>query len=162
MQPVRLGDRKLLYHIKRPFRSQARFRCGRRNRQGRNWSWNGGRWRSRSDFRRWLQSRERWHGSFCRSPPQVGDVSLLDRPKDADIVPCVSFADWPEEWQDWANFNPMERFRKSEKIFAQYLATGGRLDPDPDPTSPFSDPEPSGSGTAYWRAGLCVLRRGAV
>jgi hypothetical protein len=52
----------------------------------------------------------------------------------------VKFEDWPEEWQEWAMLTPMERFRESEKIFAQYLALGGTLDPDPDPTSPFYDP----------------------
>lgn len=56
----------------------------------------------------------------------------------------------------------MERFRESERIFAQYLAMGGSLDPDPDPTSLFYDPETSGLGVAYGRAGLRVLRRGAV
>ena len=48
--------------------------------------------------------------------------------------------DWPEEWQEWAKLTPMERFRQSEKAFAQYLAMGGSLDPDPDPESPFYDP----------------------
>ena len=41
---------------------------------------------------------------------------------------------------------PQERFRRSEQIFADYLAMGGSLDPDPDPTSPFDFPE-------LWRAG---------
>jgi hypothetical protein len=70
--------------------------------------------------------------------------------------------DWPEEWQEWVALTPMERFRESEKIFAQYLALGGSLDPDPDPTSPFDNPETSGSGIAYGRAGMRVLRRGPV
>ena len=74
----------------------------------------------------------------------------------------MKFEDWPEEWQEWAMLTPMERFRESEKIFAQYLALGGTLDPDPDPTSPFDDAETSGSGIAYGRPGLRVLRRGAV
>lgn len=42
----------------------------------------------------------------------------------------------PEEWQEWLELTPLERFRQSEQIFAQYLAMGGSLDPDPDPTSP--------------------------
>jgi len=53
----------------------------------------------------------------------------------------MKFEDWPEEWQEWAMLTPMERFRESEKIFAQYLAMGGSL--------------------AHGRAGLRVLRRGA-
>jgi hypothetical protein len=74
----------------------------------------------------------------------------------------VRFENWPDEWQEWAKLTPMERFRESEKIFAQYLALGGSLDPDPDPTSPFDNPETSGSGIAYGRAGMRVLRRGPV
>ena len=53
---------------------------------------------------------------------------------------------------------PIERFRQSEKLFAHYLAIGGSLDPDPDPTSPFYDPQASSTGPAYGRAGLRVLR----
>ena len=75
---------------------------------------------------------------------------------------AMKFEDWPEEWQKWAKLTPLERFRESEKIFAQYLAMGGSLDPDPDPTSPFYDSETSGSGAAYGRPGLRVLRRSAV
>ena len=75
---------------------------------------------------------------------------------------AMKFEDWPEEWQEWAKLTPLERFRESEKIFAQYLAMGGSLDPDPDPTSPFYDSETSGSGAAYGRPGLRVLRRSAV
>ncbi len=74
----------------------------------------------------------------------------------------MKFQDWPEEWQEWAKLTPLERFRESEKIFAQYLAMGGSLDPDPDPNSPFDDAQTSGAGPAYGRAGLRVLRRSAV
>ena len=52
----------------------------------------------------------------------------------------MQFEDWPEEWQERAKLTPSERFRESEKIFAQYPAMGGSLDPDPDSTSPFYDP----------------------
>ncbi len=74
----------------------------------------------------------------------------------------MKFEDWPDEWQEWVKLTPLERFRQSEQIFAQYLAMGGSLDPDPDPTSPFYDPEASSSGVAYGRAGLRVIRRGSV
>jgi hypothetical protein len=74
----------------------------------------------------------------------------------------MKFEDWPEEWQEWARLTPLERFRESEKIFANYLAMGGSLDPDPDPTSPFYDAETSGYGAAYGRSGLRVLRRSTV
>ena len=72
------------------------------------------------------------------------------------------YDDLPDEWKEWLDLTPIERFRESEKIFAQYLAMGGSLDPDPDPTSPFYDEEASSTGAAYGRPGLRVLRRGAV
>lgn len=74
----------------------------------------------------------------------------------------MRFEDWPDEWQEWATLTPLERFCESEKIFAKYLAMGGSLDPDPDPTCPFYDPETPGGGAAYGRAGLRAIRRGAV
>ena len=74
----------------------------------------------------------------------------------------MTFEEMPDEWQEWLALTPLERFQQSEKIFAQYLAMGGSLDPDPDPTSPFYDPEASSTGAAYGRPGLRVLRRGAV
>ena len=74
----------------------------------------------------------------------------------------MMFEDMPDEWKEWIDLTPMERFRQSEKLFAQYLAMGGSLDPDPDPTSPFYDPETSSTGPAYGRPGLHILRRGSV
>jgi hypothetical protein len=72
------------------------------------------------------------------------------------------FEELPDEWKEWLELTPIERFRQSEKIFAQYLAMGGSLDPDPDPTSPFYDAETSSAGAAYGRPGMRVLRRGPV
>ena len=74
----------------------------------------------------------------------------------------MRFEDRPEEWQAWAELTPLKRFRESGKIFAQYLAMGGSLDPDPDPTSPFDDPEASSTSLAYGRPGVRVLRRSPV
>lgn len=67
----------------------------------------------------------------------------------------------PDEWKDWIDLEPIERFRQSEILFAQYLEMGGSLDPDPDPTSPFYDPATWRPGVAHGRAGLRLLRRGA-
>ena len=75
---------------------------------------------------------------------------------------AMTYEQLPDEWKEWLDLSPLERFRRSEEIFAQYLAMGGSLDPDPDPTSPFDDPQTSGAGPAYGRAGLRVLRRGAI
>jgi hypothetical protein len=73
----------------------------------------------------------------------------------------MTYEELPDEWKEWLALTPMERFRESEKLFAQYLAMGGSLDPDPDPTSPFYDPSEWRPGAAHGRAGLRVLRRGA-
>ena len=73
----------------------------------------------------------------------------------------MTYEQMPEEWQEGVDLTPLERFRRSEEIFAQYLAIGGSLDPDPDPTSPFDFPETWRPGVAHGRAGLCVVRRGA-
>ena len=74
----------------------------------------------------------------------------------------MTYEEMPKEWQEWLKLTPLERFRQSEQIFAQYLAIGGSLDPAPDPTSPFYDPETSSTGAAYGRPGLRILRRSAV
>ena len=73
----------------------------------------------------------------------------------------MTFEEMPDEWKEWLELTPIERFRQSEKLFAQYLAMGGSLDPDPDPTSPFYDPDLWRPDVAHGRAGLRVLRRGA-
>jgi hypothetical protein len=73
----------------------------------------------------------------------------------------MTYEELPDEWKEWLDLTPIERFRQSERLFAEYLAMGGSLDPDPDPTSPFYDPSEWRPGAAYGRAGLRVLRRGA-
>ena len=98
----------------------------------------------------------------CNAPPPKQTASTRQHRHPRYCALAMKFEDWPEEWQEWAKLTPLERFRESEKIFAQYLAMGGSLDPDPDPTSPFYDPETSGSGAAYGRPGLRVLRRSPV
>jgi hypothetical protein len=68
----------------------------------------------------------------------------------------VKFEDWPDEWQEWAMLTPLERFRESEEIFAQYLAMGGSLDPEPDPTSPFTI-QATGTRTLLMGGQACVF-----
>ena len=77
------------------------------------------------------------------------------------IVAGVTYEQLPDEWKEWLDLTPLERFRRSEELFAQYLAMGGSLDPDPDPTSPFDFPDQWRPGAAHGRAGLRLLRRGA-
>jgi hypothetical protein len=74
----------------------------------------------------------------------------------------MTYDELPDEWKDWLALTPIQRFAESEKLFAQYLTMGGSLDPDPDPQSPFYDPKTSSAGSAYGRAGMRVLRRGAI
>lgn len=73
----------------------------------------------------------------------------------------MTYEELPDEWKEWIDLSPIERFRQSEILFAQYLAMGASLDPDPDPTSPFYDADEWRPGAAHGRAGLRVLRRGA-
>lgn len=74
----------------------------------------------------------------------------------------MTYEQLPEEWQEWLDLTPLERFRRSEELFAQYVAMGGSLDPEPDPTSPFDDPEARGAGLAYGRPGVRVIRRSPI
>jgi hypothetical protein len=71
------------------------------------------------------------------------------------------FEDLPDEWREWIELTPLERWRQSQLLFAQYLAQGGSLDPDPDPDGPFYFPEEWRPDVAHGRAGLRLLRRGA-
>jgi len=66
------------------------------------------------------------------------------------------------EWADWYRLTPEQRLRESEKLWRNYLALGGSLDPEPDTQSPFFDPEEEGARPAHGRAGLRVVRRGRV
>ncbi len=70
----------------------------------------------------------------------------------------MMYEDLPDEWKEWLDLTPLERFRQSEILFAQYLAMGGSLDPDPDPTSPFD--EFWDRKAPYEPAGLKVIWRG--
>jgi hypothetical protein len=89
----------------------------------------------------------------------------MDKKSRAFVIEAVGsdrmFDELPDEWREWIALTPMERWRESQKIFAQYLAQGGSLDPDPDPDSPFNFPEEWRPELAHGRAGLRVLRRGA-
>ena len=34
----------------------------------------------------------------------------------------MTYEELPDEWKEWLDLTPIERFRESEKIFANYLA----------------------------------------
>lgn len=73
------------------------------------------------------------------------------------------FTDPTDEWHEWYHLAPLERWRESEKLWAQYLAQGGSLDPEPDSQSPFFDErEARESATSQVKLPLRVLRRGKI
>ena len=66
------------------------------------------------------------------------------------------------EWAEWMALTPAERWKRTEKLWAIYLALGGSLDPEPDPNSPFFDEESWREGVAHGRVGVRVTRRGGI
>jgi hypothetical protein len=64
------------------------------------------------------------------------------------------------EWQEWFRLTPLERWHESSKLWAQYLAQGGSLDPEPDSQSPFDFPELRGT-RAVDGGQACVFYGGA-
>src|SRR5947209_19132216 len=66
------------------------------------------------------------------------------------------------EWAAWYRMTPQERWKESEKLWHHYVAMGGSLDPEPDPQSPFYDPETSGRPPVDGRPSLRVVRGSGV
>ena len=56
------------------------------------------------------------------------------------------------EWVDWFRLTPQERWRETARLWHHYVAVGGSLDPEPDPQSPFYDPDADPLGVAYQQA----------
>ena len=42
-----------------------------------------------------------------------------------------------DEEMEWLNLTPAQRILETTKLWTFYIALGGRLDPEPDPQSPF-------------------------
>ena len=42
-----------------------------------------------------------------------------------------------DETEEWLSFSPAQRMLETTKLWQLYLSLGGRLDPEPDPQSPF-------------------------
>jgi hypothetical protein len=66
------------------------------------------------------------------------------------------------EWADWYRLTPVERWLESERLWIDYLALGGSLDPEPDSQSPFHDPSAPRPDAPHGWPGVRVLRRGGV
>ena len=73
----------------------------------------------------------------------------------------MTYDQLPDEWKEWVNLTPLERFVRSEQLLVEYVAMGGTLDADPEPTSPFDVPDAWRPDAAHGRVGLRLLRRGA-
>jgi hypothetical protein len=63
------------------------------------------------------------------------------------------------EWAEWYRLTPAQRWNESRKLWQQYLAMGGKLDPEPDTQSPFYFPEVSGTVPADGRTSVRSIRR---
>ena len=85
-----------------------------------------------------------------------------ERPR-ASIDPVIAIEDICEpEWAAWYRMTPRERWEESARLWHHYVAMGGSLDPEPDPQSPFYDPETSGRPPVDGRPGVRVVRRSGV
>lgn len=63
---------------------------------------------------------------------------------------------------EWYSMTPMERWRESGRLWEVYLAMGGSLDPEPDPQSPFFDPNDPNSSSVDGRRELRLVWRNGV
>lgn len=66
------------------------------------------------------------------------------------------------EWAEWYRMTPQERWVETEKLWSTYLFLGGSLDPEPDPHSPFFDPQEWREIASHGRASVHSLRRSGV
>ena len=46
-----------------------------------------------------------------------------------------------DEAEEWLYLSPAEKLLETTKLWQLYLSLGGRLDPEPDPQSPFYFPD---------------------
>ena len=88
-------------------------------------------------------------------------VGMADGTRSWDNPGTMTYDQLPDEWKEWLELEPLERFARSERMLVEYIAMGGSLDADPDPTSPFDVPDDWRPDLAHGRAGLRLLRRGA-
>jgi hypothetical protein len=63
------------------------------------------------------------------------------------------------EWAEWYSLTPAKRMEESGKLWPLYLALGGSLDPEPDPQSPFFDPDAPSESTSHGRVEVELLPR---
>ena len=66
------------------------------------------------------------------------------------------------EWAEWYRMSPIERWEASARMWADYLALGGSLDPEPDTDSPFFDEEEWRTEFGGGGSNLPAVRRSGV
>ena len=78
-------------------------------------------------------------------------------------VSRVSLDDlYGEETADWMRLTPRQRWAETIRLAAWHHALGGTSDPDPDPSSPFYDPDVRRARPVDGGAGVRIVRRGGV
>ena len=87
-------------------------------------------------------------------------MKVLDLIKQAIMIDINDICE--PEWVDWYLMTPEKRWNESAKLWQQYLAIGGSLDPEPDTQSPFYDEKTSCQMSSNGGTGLCSIRRSRV
>jgi len=70
--------------------------------------------------------------------------------------------EYSEEWLEWFNLSPLERWHESMAMWKTFTFLGGKLEPEPDPDSPFYNAEASGEVSPNGGPGVRIIRRGGV
>jgi hypothetical protein len=66
------------------------------------------------------------------------------------------------EWAEWYAMTPAQRWAATSQLWAQYLALGGSLDPEPDSQSPFFDADEWCALFAHGGTGVRAVRRSGI
>ena len=67
-----------------------------------------------------------------------------------------------DEWAAWFALSPTERWKQTEVLWTIFIESGGSLDPEPDPRSPFFDEEEWRENLTHGRSGVRIIRRGGI
>lgn len=67
-----------------------------------------------------------------------------------------------DEWAEWFALSPLERWKQTDILWQIFLDSGGSLDPEPDPQSPFFDEEEWRENLTHGRSSVRLLRRGGI
>jgi hypothetical protein len=114
-------------------------------------------------YRYRYRSRNRNRDSGFAATGAIPDSSLERR---RDLIHDISMLSIEEiageEWAEWYRLTPIQRWRKTGKLWHTCLMLGGSLDPEPDTQSPFHDPRAPRARAADGRPGVRIIRRSGV